>query len=72
MRKFMNHDAPPKGYRIVDPQLVRQMRSVVRKQTDEALTDQFGVSYNTWRKLLAGGPVRASLADRLEERLRRP
>ncbi len=57
------------GCRDVDPHLVRQMQAMVTHLTDEALNAQFGISYNTWRKLIAGKPVRASLLARLEARL---
>jgi hypothetical protein len=45
------------------------MQAMVTYRTDEALNDRFGISYNTWRKLIAGQPVRASLLNRLEARL---
>lgn len=58
-----------KGCREVDPRLVDRMRAMVTYRTDEALNARFGISYNTWRKLIAGHPVRASLLNRLEARL---
>ncbi|MCE7797201.1 hypothetical protein LWE61_11590 [Sphingobium sufflavum] len=58
-----------KGCREVDPRLVDRMRAMVTYRTDEALNARFGISYNTWRKLIAGQPVRASLLNRLEARL---
>ncbi|MET0240005.1 MAG: hypothetical protein ABW184_08915 [Sphingobium sp.] len=42
---------------------------MVTYRTDAALNARFGISYNTWRKLIAGQPVRASLLSRLESRL---
>jgi hypothetical protein len=30
---------------------------------------QFGISYNTWRKVIAGQPIRASLRERLLARI---
>jgi hypothetical protein len=42
---------------------------MVTHRTDEALNARFGISYNTWRKLIAGQPVRASLLSRLEARI---
>ncbi|MET0361042.1 MAG: hypothetical protein ABW048_04725 [Sphingobium sp.] len=60
---------PGKGCRDVDPDLVDRMRAMVTYRTDEALNARFGISYNTWRKLIAGNPVRASLLHRLEARL---
>lgn len=58
-----------KGCRDVDPRLVHRMQAMVTHRTDEALNARFGISYNTWRKLIAGMPVRASLLSRLEARL---
>lgn len=40
-------------------------------RTDEALMGRFGISYNTFRKIEAGHPIRRSLAERLEGRLLR-
>lgn len=70
----MSHSASPlplfgKGCRDVDPALVDRLRAMVTHRTDAALNARFGISYNTWRKLIAGRPVRASLLSRLEERL---
>jgi len=62
---------PAKGCREVDPSLVARVKAMVTYRTDEALNERFGISYNTWRKLLAGQPVRASLLTRLEARLDR-
>lgn len=58
-----------KGCREVDPRLVDRMQAMVTYRTDEALNARFGISYNTWRKLMAGQPVRASLLSRLEARV---
>lgn len=58
-----------KGCRDVDPLLVDRVKAMVTHRTDEALNARFGISYNTWRKLIAGQPVRASLLTRLEARL---
>ncbi|HEX7822075.1 MAG TPA: hypothetical protein VF463_15815 [Sphingobium sp.] len=58
-----------KGCREVDPRLVDRMQAMVTYRTDEALNARFGISYNTWRKLMAGRPIRASLLNRLEARL---
>lgn len=57
------------GMRPVDEQAVLLMRREVCAQTDEALMRQFGISYNTWRKVREGQPIRRSVADRLESRL---
>lgn len=65
-----NRETVAKGSCIVDPSIVSRMQATVCGQTDEALNAQFGLSYNTWRKLLAGQPIRKSLASRLESRMR--
>lgn len=59
------------GCHDVDPGLVERIRVLVTHRTDEALNDRFGISYNTWRKLIAGEPIRASVLRRLEERIDR-
>ncbi|HEX7871766.1 MAG TPA: hypothetical protein VF475_02570 [Sphingobium sp.] len=58
-----------RGCTPVDPALVNRLRMMVTYRTDEALNARFGISYNTWRKLMAGQPVRASLLSRLEARV---
>ncbi len=69
----MHHSvqARSKGCRPVDPILVDRLQAIVDRRTDRALTEQFGISYNTWRKLIAGEPIRASVLTRLEARLDR-
>lgn len=47
------------------------MKAIVSCQTDEGLTEQFGLSYNTWRKIRSGLPIRASVAERVELRMRK-
>ena len=44
---------------------------MVSRQTDEGLNEQFGLSYNTWRKIRSGLPIRASVAERVELRVRK-
>ena len=39
-------------------------------RTDQALQPRFGISYNTWRKIAAGQPIRATVAERLIDRVR--
>lgn len=56
--------------RPVDSAIVRRMIAQVSGQTDETLTRQFGISYNTWRKIRSGAAIRLSVADRLERRVR--
>lgn len=38
-------------------------------RTDEALQPRFGISYNTWRAIVDGRAIRASVAARLIDRL---
>lgn len=56
--------------RAVEPAIAERMRRDVRGETDEVLTAQFGISYNTWRKVRSGQAIRASVATRIENRLR--
>lgn len=55
--------------RVVSPAIVECMLSGMDSQSRESLMDAFGISYNTWRKVRAGDPIRASVADRLEQRV---
>lgn len=55
--------------RAVDAGIVARMAATMQGQTDETLMPQFGISYNTWRKVRAGEPIRRSVADRLEQRV---
>jgi hypothetical protein len=41
------------------------------KRTEPMVMERFGISYNTLRKIEAGHPIRASVAERLEERISR-
>ncbi len=53
----------------LEEEMILQMQRLATGRTDEALNARFGISYNTWRKLLAGQPIRPSLADRLKGRI---
>ena len=57
------------GLRPVMDKVAQRMRRDVRAETDASLTEQFGISYNTWRKVRTGEAIRASLADRIESRV---
>jgi hypothetical protein len=59
----------PRAQTFLDPMLVERMKALVESRTRESLNERFGISYNTWRKLIAGAPVRSSLAARLQQRL---
>jgi len=45
------------------------MRARQTPQTDKALQREFGISYNTWRRIKAGEAIRTSVAERLIRRL---
>ncbi|MDI1296603.1 MAG: hypothetical protein PSY12_12085 [bacterium] len=53
----------------LEAETILQMQKLATGRTDEALNARFGISYNTWRKLLAGQPIRPSLAGRLTDRI---
>jgi hypothetical protein len=67
----VQEDRGQRGQTVLDPVLIERMKALVASRTRESLHDRFGISYNTWRKLIAGDPVRSSLAIRLQERIRR-
>lgn len=67
--KPINRGASGLKVRCVDPQIVNRMMAQLPGETDEALMDRFGISYNTWRKVRMGSPIRHSVAERLEQRL---
>jgi hypothetical protein len=58
-----------KGCCVPHPALFQRMDQLVISRTDKSLMERFGISYNTWRKLSKGQPVRASLIERLESRV---
>lgn len=62
-------ESPNRSCRPVDPALIARLEATVDRRTDTALNAQFGISYNTWRKMIAGLPIRASVLNRLEARL---
>ena len=64
-----NKQAPHRRAVHLDDHIIVQMQALATGRTDEALNARFGISYNTWRKLLAGEAVRPSLADRLKLRI---
>ncbi|HSI19328.1 MAG TPA: hypothetical protein VK980_16280 [Sphingomonas sp.] len=53
----------------IPQEIVSLMRARRTPQTDEALQQAFGISYNTWRRINAGQAIRASVAERLIQRL---
>lgn len=65
------HVRPPKafGTRYVDPMIVLTMLENLPGQTSPVLMTYFGISYNTYRKIRAGEPIRSSVADRLERKV---
>lgn len=58
-----------KRLRKVNPDTVEIMKAEKFILTDESLNDVFGISYNTWRKIIRGESVRLSVASRLEQRM---
>ncbi|NKI99277.1 hypothetical protein [Novosphingobium sp. SG707] len=60
----------PKHQRVVPLDLVERMAQHLNRQSRDELMDRYGISYNTWRKLRAGDPICASVAERLEQRVR--
>lgn len=68
--KSRNYNAPFIPLRCVDPMIVNRMMAQLSGETDEALMRDFGISYNTWRKVRTGSPIRRSVAERLERRVR--
>ncbi|WP_420143011.1 hypothetical protein [Sphingobium sp.] len=55
--------------RPVPQHVVDHMLAGMLGQTSDVLMMQFGISYNTWRKIRAGDPIRDSVARRLERRV---
>lgn len=53
----------------IPQEVLSLMRARRTPQTDEALQREFGISYNTWRRIKAGQAIRASVAERLIRRL---
>lgn len=66
MRNTQDRDG--NGVHLED-NVIALMQALATGRTDEALNARFGISYNTWRKLLAGQPIRPSLAHRLKVRI---
>lgn len=69
-RHFQGRQAMNENQRVVPPDLVERMAQRLSRQSRDELMDRYGISYNTWRKLRAGDPIRASVAERLEQRVR--
>lgn len=58
------------GMRTLPGEIIDHIVAHCPGRTDEALQPRFGISYNTWRKIAAGEPIRASVAARLIERIK--
>lgn len=54
---------------IIPHDLVQYMIENCPGHTDEKLQPAFGISYNTWRRIRQGQPLRRSVAERLMNRL---
>ncbi|NML87996.1 MULTISPECIES: hypothetical protein [unclassified Sphingobium] len=57
------------GLIVIGKDVVDRMLHLETGRTDEALNARFGISYNSWRKVIAGRPVRSSMAARLMQRV---
>jgi hypothetical protein len=68
-RAMRNEDE--RGQAVLEAQVVERMKTLVASRTRASLNERFGISYNTWRKVMDGLPLRSSLAARLRERVRR-
>lgn len=55
--------------RHIDPQIVQRLGMRLCSRKPDHIMEQLGISLNTWLKLLAGEPIRASVANRLLDRL---
>lgn len=55
---------------LLEPDAVEYLLRNCPGRTDRVLMDRFGISYNTFRKIERGEAIRASVADRLMQRLR--
>ncbi|PSO09688.1 hypothetical protein C7E20_21290 [Sphingobium sp. AEW4] len=55
--------------RHIDPPIVQRLGKRLCSRKPDHIMEQLGISLNTWLKLLAGEPIRASVADRLLDRL---
>ena len=53
----------------LEEEMILQMQRLVTGRTDEALNARCGISYYTWRILLAVLPILPSLANRLKGRI---
>jgi hypothetical protein len=62
-------DCDRQSLRAVNPRIVSKMHDQLVGQTDATLMGRFGISYNTWRKVRSGEPIRRSVAERLEQRM---
>ncbi|OJY68082.1 MAG: hypothetical protein BGP16_14510 [Sphingobium sp. 66-54] len=54
---------------ILPPAVRDHMRASNAVRTDEGMRAMFGISYNTWKRIDGGDPIRASLASRLLSRM---
>lgn len=54
---------------LIGTELAAHMAERLTAQTAEIVMQTFGISVNTWVKIRAGQPIRASVADRLLRRI---
>ncbi|MDT7532023.1 hypothetical protein OVY48_00950 [Sphingobium sp. SA2] len=56
-------------FAVLAPSLVEQLKAMRSADNSVSLMTQLGISYNTWRKVQAGHPVRRSIAARIAAQL---
>ncbi|HWJ70738.1 MAG TPA: hypothetical protein VNS79_11910 [Sphingobium sp.] len=64
---ILHTDAPNLSY--VNDWVVEKLSSHLRVKTAECVMDTFGISINTWNKMIKGVPIRRSVAERLLDRV---
>jgi hypothetical protein len=71
MNSLDTENTLPKGCTFPKASLVKTLEALAPIRTDKALSEHLGISYNTWRKMMTGQPVRRSVLERLELRVKR-
>jgi hypothetical protein len=56
--------------RQIDRRFVQRLEARLHSRKPGHIMEQLGISLNTWDKLLAGEPIRPSVAERLLDRFR--
>lgn len=55
----------------IEPDVVQAMMALTARQTPEEIQARFGIGINTWQKIRKGEAIRASVVDRLLDRVER-